>query len=75
MMIRYRKLGIIKTLLKVVFIFVMAQATLFSVIAITRIPIGMITIPLVLTVYIFSLLGIINFFENKLACKKQEENK
>lgn len=75
MMIRYRKLGIIKTLLKVVFISVMAQATLFSVIAITRIPIGRLTIPLVLVVYVLSLLGTTNYFEKKLANKKQEENK
>ena len=58
MMIRYRKLGVIKTLLKVVFIFVMAQATLFSVIAITRILIGRLTMPMVIIVYLFTLLGI-----------------
>ena len=75
MMVRYRKLGAIKILLKAAFIFVIAQATLFSVIAITRIPIGRITIPLVLAVYVLSLLGVTNCFEKKLASKKQEENK
>ena len=75
MAIRYRKLGAIKTILKTAFLLVVAQAVLFSVIAITRIPIGMITIPLVLTVYVFSFLEVSNFFENKLANKKQEENK
>ena len=75
MMVRYRKLGAIKILLKAAFILVIAQATLFSVIAITRIPIGRLTIPLVLVVYVLSLLGVTNCFEKKLASKKQEENK
>lgn len=72
MMIRYRKLGVIKTLLKVVFISVMAQATLFSVIAITRIPIGRLTMPMVIIVYLFTLLGITTKLEKQLASKKEE---
>lgn len=75
MMIRYRKLGVIKTLLKVVFIFVMAQATLFSVIAITRIPIGRLTMPMVIIVYLFTLLGIATKLEKQLASKKEEDQK
>lgn len=75
MMIRYRKLGVIKTLLKVVFIFVMAQATLFSVIAITRILIGRLTMPMVIIVYLFTLLGIATKLEKQLASKKEEDQK
>lgn len=75
MMIRYRKLGIIKTLLKVVFISVMAQATLFSIIAITRIPIGRLTMPMVIIVYLFTLLGITTKLEKQLASKKEEVQK
>lgn len=75
MMIRYRKLGVIKTLLKVVFIFVMAQATLFSVIAITRIPIGRLTMLMVIIVYLFTLLGIATKLEKQLASKKEEDQK
>lgn len=75
MMIRYRKLGVIKTLLKVVFISVMAQATLFSVIAITRIPIGRLTMPMVIIVYLFTLLGITTKLEKQLASKKEEAQK
>ena len=75
MMIRYRKLGVIKTLLKVVFIFVMAQATLFSVIAITIIPIGRLTMPMVIIVYLFTLLGIATKLEKQLASKKEEDQK
>ena len=75
MMIRYRKLGAIKTLLKVVFICVIAQATLFSVIAITRIPIGRLTMPMVIIVYLFTLLGITAKLEKQLASKKEEDKK
>lgn len=74
-MIRYRKLGIIRTLLKVLFISVMAQATLFSVIAITRIPIGRLTMPMVIIVYLFTLLGITTKLEKQLASKKEEAQK
>lgn len=73
MMIRYRKLGAIKTLLKVLFISVMAQVTLFSVIAITRIPIGRLTMPMVIIVYLFTLLGMTTKLEKQLASKKEEE--
>lgn len=73
MMIRYRKLGTIKTLLKVLFISVMAQVTLFSVIAITRIPIGRLTMPMVIIVYLFTLLGMTTKLEKQLASKKEEE--
>lgn len=75
MAIRYRKLGMIKTILKTAFLLVVAQAVLLSVIAVTRIPIGRVTIPLVLAVYVLSLLGITSYFEKKLADKKQEESK
>ena len=73
MMIRYRKLGTIKTLLKVLFISVIAQVTLFSVIAITRIPIGRLTMPMVIIVYLFTLLGMTTKLEKQLASKKEEE--
>lgn len=71
--IKYRKLGMVKTILKTAFLLVVAQAVLLSVIAITRIPIGRITIPLVLAVYVLSLLGVTNYFEKKLSEKKKEE--
>lgn len=71
--IKYRKLGMVKTILKTAFLLVVAQAVLLSVIAITRIPIGKITIPLVLAVYVLSLLGVTNYFEKKLSEKKKEE--
>lgn len=75
MAIRYHKLGMIKTLLETIAILVVAQATLLSVMAITRIPIGRVTIPLVLAVYVLSLVGITTCFEKKLNEKKKEEEK
>lgn len=75
MAIRYRKIGIGKTLLKTILISVVAQATLLSVIAITRIPVGRLTIPMIVTVYMLTLVGLTTNFENKLEIKKEEENK
>lgn len=66
MAIRYYKLGSIKTILQTAFLLVIAQATLLSIIAITRIPIGRITIPMVFVVYILSLMGITNYLEKNL---------
>lgn len=72
MIVRYFKLGVIKTLLKTVCLLVIAQATLLSVIAITRIPIGRATIPMVLAVYVLTLLGITTKLEKELSKKKKE---
>lgn len=73
MAIRYRKLGAIKTILKTTFLLVVAQAVLFSVIAMTRIPVGRLTMPMVIIVYLFTLLGITTKLEKQLASKKEEE--
>ncbi len=75
MVVRYYKLGMIKILLETVVLLIVAQATLLSVMAITRIPIGRVTIPLVLAVYVLSLVGITTDFEKKLTEKKNEEEK
>lgn len=73
--IRYHKLSIAKVLAKSIGIMALAQILLFSVIAITRIPIGRLTIPMVILVYLLTLFGITNMFEKDLAKKKLEENK
>ena len=75
MAVKYRKLGIIKTLVKTVVISVVAQATLLSVMAITRIPIGIVTIPLVITIYLLTLVGLTTYFEKQLANKNDEAGK
>ena len=75
MAVRYRKLGVIKTILKVIAISIVAQATLLAVIAITRIPVGRLTIPMVITVYLLTLIGLTTKFEKQLEGKKAEETK
>jgi preprotein translocase subunit SecF len=71
--IRYYKLGIITTILKSGAFLVIAQAVLLSVIAITRIPIGRLTIPMILVVYVLLLMKLTYSFEKKLSMMKQEE--
>ena len=61
-------------LIKTLCTIVIAQATLFSVIAITRIPVGRLTIPMVIVVYLFTLYALTHNYENKLE-KIKEENK
>ena len=73
--IRYYKLNIAKVIAKSIGIMALAQILLFSVIAITRIPIGRLTIPMVILVYLLTLFGITNKFEKDLSKKKLEENK
>lgn len=73
MAVRYYKLGMIKTILKTGLTVLLAQAVLASVMVITRIPIGRITIPLVLAVYVLSLLGMTTCLEKELSEKKKEE--
>ncbi len=75
MAIRYYKLGSMKTIFTAGFLLVIAQVTLWSVIAILRIPIGKLTIPLVLLVYVVSLFGITTIFEQNLKQKKEEIEK
>ncbi len=74
--IRYYKLSTAKVIAKSIGILLLTQIVLFSVIAITRIPIGRLTIPMVILVYLLTLFGITNKFEKNLAKKKLEkENK
>lgn len=73
MAIRYRKLGVVKTLLKTIVIAIVAEMVLLSIMAITRIPIGLITIPLVITVYLLTLIGLTTYFEKELANKNNKE--
>ena len=75
MAIRYRKIGIIKTVLKTIIISVLAQLTLLSIMAIVRIPIGIITIPLVIIVYLLTLFGITTYFEKQLKNRSEETGK
>ena len=73
MAIRYHKLGVIKVLLKTIFATVVVELILLSLIAICRIPVGRLTILMVLTVYLLTLVGITTRFEKQLKNKKGEE--
>lgn len=73
--IRYYKVGLIKSILKVGGISVVAQLVLFSVMAISRFPVGRYTLPLVLFVYLVTMLGITTNLERNLKEKKLEEDK
>ena len=71
--IRYFKLNSLKVIGKTILIVVLAQALLFSAIAITRIPIGRLTMPMVLTVYMLSLAYCTTKFEKELADTEKSE--
>ena len=74
MAVRYHKLGIVKMILKTVFVLVVVQAILLSLIAITRIPIGRLTIPMVLVVYVLSLVAVTANFEKRLKENKNSND-
>ena len=54
--IRYCKLGIVKSIVEPAVILVFAQVILLSVLAIVRFPMGRLTMPLVLLVYVVSII-------------------
>lgn len=64
--IRYRKIGTYKVIALTTIILVGMLAILGSLIAITRIPVGKYTMPIVIAVYLLTLVGITTYLENKL---------
>lgn len=54
--ILYRELGVVKVLFKVITTIILSQLVLLSVFAITRFPMGRLTTPLILLVYVTSLI-------------------
>ena len=74
MAFRYKKIGSTKTILKTLGMVILMQAILLSIIAIARIPIGRVTIPLVLGVYLLTLIGLTTSFEKQLKTKVSEED-
>lgn len=75
MAIRYFKLGSIKVVGQTLLTIIITQIILFSVIAITRNPLGRITIPMVITVLVFTLLTLTTNYEKKLKKIKEQNNK
>ena len=66
--IRYYKSGVVKVVLKSIFAIALGQVLLFSIIAITRIPVGMYIPVLILVVYVFDILMVDRYF-NRLITK------
>lgn len=75
MAVRYHKLGSVKVIAKVIGVNILTQIILMSVIAITRIPFGRLTIPMVLVVYLLTMIGMTTKFEKQLENKKVEDSK
>lgn len=75
MAVRYYKLNMWRVMAKTIFASVVAQVLLLSVMAITRIPVGRLTIPMVIAVYLLTLFGITAKFEKQLKHKNEKENK
>lgn len=73
MILKYKKLGMINILLTTLITITTTQATLFSLIAITRIPVGRFTIPMVITVFFITLFVLTHNFENKLDKVKEDK--
>ena len=75
MAIRYYKIGMLAVLLSTAIGVDFTQALLFSIIAITRIPVGRLTMPMMIVVYLLTLIVLTNVFENKLEKIKADEKK
>ena len=72
MMIRYYKLGSLKVLAKALITLIVTELLLFSVVAIARIPVGRVTIPLVLSVYVLTFLRLTCKFEKEVVNGKEQ---
>lgn len=75
LVIRYNKLNSLEILIQSVGIIVLAQLILLGIMAITRMPIGVFTIPSVLLVYMLSTYICTTKFDEDLENKKLEENR
>lgn len=63
--IRYRKLELVKVLIKTILTIIISQATFISLIAITRIPVGKIVIITNIVLYMITFVGIMCKFEKE----------
>lgn len=71
--IRYRKLNFVKVVIQTILTLGISELLLFSVIAITRIPVGKITVLVIFAIYVLALAVLTNKYENKLQKIKLEE--
>lgn len=75
MAIRYYKLNSSKVVTKTVCALIVTQGLLLSILAIIRIPVGILTMPTSITIYIITLLGLTIKFEKELNNKNEKEVK
>lgn len=75
MAIKYRELNWIKVVIKTIVLLALAEITMMSLIAITRIPVGRLTIPMVVTVYISTLVILTTNLEKQIKEKNKEKTK
>lgn len=73
--IRYMKLGIFKVILTLAINLGLSEATLVSIIEISRIPVGSYFMPAILVVYILVTILTTAKYEKSLILKKQQESK
>ncbi len=73
--IKYKKLKVLKTLVQTILGIVIVQLLTFSIVAITRIPVGNNIVSIMFVAYIVSVFGLTTMFENKLQKLKLEEGK
>ena len=72
--IRYYKINSLKVIAKSIITIAIAQLLLLSIIAITRMPIGIWTMPTVLVIFIISVYMITTKFDKELDEKTKEDN-
>ena len=75
MIIRYRSLKLANVILKTLLTIIVSQAILLSIIAITRVPVGKLTISMVIALYMIILVGITSKFEKDKTKIEIEETK
>lgn len=74
-MLKYAKLGIVKVILTLILRLAVVEAVSFSIIAIFRLPVGIYTMPILLTIYVLTILITTIDNENKLEKILIEEEK
>ena len=73
--IRFRKLDIFEVLSKIIGLNILAQLLYVSILAITRLPVNVLTVPTAIAIYTIITLVIFNEFETKERKFEQEEKK
>ena len=73
--IRFRKLDIFEVLGKILGLNILAEMTYASILAITRLPINALTVPIAVAIYLIVTLVIFNELETEERNVEQEENK